>query len=330
MNFPPVKKPYFSDDPKRESFWILFLVAVAVLSGAVMIFAWPSTRSVELIIYFQQWTAFPPVEYLFRGFTFLGDDQFYMIFFSILMWCVSKSLAYWSVFVLLSSGSYSSLIKDITLLERPPVAGADYQPGSYAFPSGHTLTAVTVWCYLAARIKSTGFWIWTIIAVIMIGLSRIVLGYHFLGDVLGGLAFGIPFLLVFFWLSAMFYEKGWIDKFSTPLLLVLSIALPVLLVAVLPGTDPPKFLGYLAGASFGYILEKEKIRMNVSSPIPLQLVKVLVGVAVLFGIIIGLGGILPSAVTYLGFIRYMLGGLWVTLGAPALFVWLKLSSKEAL
>lgn len=327
MEFAPVKKPYFSEDPKRESFWILFLLSVTVISAAILILAWPLTRSVEFIGTLHQWQTVP-VEILFRAFTFLGDDQFFMIFFSIIIWCVSKTLGFWGAFVLLTSATYSNLIKDVTLLERPPIEGVTHPPGSYAFPSGHTLTAVTVWPYLAVRLKKKGFWIWAFIAVIMIGFSRLVLAYHFLGDILGGLAFGIPFLLLFLWVSSQVYKKGWFDKLATPVLLALSIIIPVTLATVLPGADPPKVLGYLAGASFGYIIEKEKIRSLVKSPLLRQVLKVLVGLGILFAIIIGLGGLLPSAVAPLGFIRYALGGIWVTLGAPILFVFLKLSGKE--
>lgn len=326
MNF-PVRKPYFSDDPKREWFWIKFLWAVTFLSALIMIFAWQFTRSVDFIAALQQWRAIPGLEALFRAFTFLGDDEFYMILFSVLIWCVSKTLGFWGAFVLLSSATCSNLIKDLTLLERPPIEGVEHPPGSYAFPSGHTLTAVTVWGYLAVRIQSRAFWVWTFVAVGMIALSRLVLGYHFLGDVLGGLAFGIPFLLFFLWISSQAYERGWLERFSTPLLLALSLALPIFLTAVLPGADPPKVLGYLGGASFGYLLEKEKVRSIVTAPLFFQVLKSLAGLAVLFGIIIGLGGVLPSGVTYLGFTRYALGGVWVTLGAPLLFVFLKLSPK---
>lgn len=328
MEFAPVKKPYFSEEPKRESLWILLLWGAAILAALILILAWPMTRSLEFIIALQQWRIVP-VEILFRAFTFIGDDQFFMIFFSVLIWCVSKTLGFWSAFMLLSSAVYSNLIKDLTLLERPPIEGITHPPGSYAFPSGHTLTAITVWPYLAVRLKNRGFWIWTFIAVVMIGFSRLVLAYHFLGDVLGGIALGIPFLLFFLWASSRIYEKGWVEKFSTPVLLVLSIAIPVLLLAVLPGADPPKILGYLAGASFGYIIEKEKVRTLVRTTLPFQVLKALLGLAVLFGIILGLGGLLPSAVAPLGFIRYFLGGIWVTLGAPALFVLLRLSVKES-
>ncbi len=328
MTFPPVRKPFFSEDRRRESFWIKFLLGVTFISAAILILAWPLTRSVELIAFLQN-LRLGPVEYLFRAITFLGDDEFFMIFFSVLIWCYNKSIGFWGAFVLLSSATVSNLIKDITLLERPPIEGVTHPEGSYAFPSGHTLTAVTVWGYLGVRLKNKAFWIWVFAAVVLIAVSRMVLGYHFLGDILGGFAFGIPFLLLFLWVSNLLVEKGLIDKFATPLLLALSIAVPVFLVAVLPGADPPKILGYLAGASFGYIIEKEKLRMVVKSPIFFQILKVLVGVVVLFGIIVGLGGLLPSDVTPLGFIRYALGGVWVTLGAPYLFTSVGLSRRES-
>ncbi len=119
--------------------------------------AWPLTRSVELIAFLQN-LRLGPVEYLFRAITFLGDDEFYMIFFSVLIWCVNKSLGFWGAFVLLSSATVSNLIKDTTLFERPPIEGVTHPEGSYAFPSGHTLTAVTVWGYLGVRLKNKAFW----------------------------------------------------------------------------------------------------------------------------------------------------------------------------
>lgn len=326
MQFPPVRRPFFSEDPKRESFWTWFLLAAAAASTVILVAAWPQTRSVEFISTLQHWRV-APVEFIFRLFTFIGDDEFFMVFFSVLIWCYSKTLGFWGAFMLLSSAVYSNLIKDITLLERPPLEGVVHPEGSYAFPSGHTLTAVTVWGYLAVRVKKKALWIWAFVAVIVIGFSRLVLGYHFLGDVLGGIVFGIPFLLFFLWVSSLLAEKRLLEKFSVPLLLALSVIVPILLAAVLPGADPPKILGYICGASFGYILETNYVNFKVESTFLLQVLKVFIGVAVLFGIIVGLGGLLPSALAPLGFIRYALGGVWVTLGAPLLFVRLGFSKS---
>jgi hypothetical protein len=63
-----------------------------------------------------------------------------------------------------------------------------------------------------------------------------------------------------------------------------------------------------------------------------QLLKAILGLAVFFGIIMGLGQILSSdhfaLQAALRFFRYALGGIWVTLLAPALFVALKLTPCE--
>lgn len=141
-----------------------------------------------------------------------------MVFFGIMLWCVNKSLAFWVTFMLLTSGVYRGVIKELTFLERPYFEGVTHPPDT-AFPSGHNLTAVTVWGYMSVSIRKTGFWVWIVLLVIGMSLSRLVLGYHYLGDVLGGIALGIPFLLFFIWLNALFIEKGWAEKFSMPLLL---------------------------------------------------------------------------------------------------------------
>ncbi len=334
MDMPPLNRPYFSPDRGRESAWLWICWIVTVVCTLILVFAWPQTRSYDIVLYLYQWSASAPVEYFFRALTFLGDDEFYMIFFGILLWCVNKNLGFWTTVVLLTSGVYRGVIKDLTHLERPVLAGVVH-PEDTAFPSGHTLIAVAVWGYLGVRIKKTGFWVWAIFIMVAMGLSRIVLGYHFLGDILGGFALGLPFLLLFIWLSVQFVERGWVEKFSVPLLLTLCVAGPVVLTVLLPGADSPKILGYLAGASVGYILEKEKVRSITAAALPLQFVKVILGLAVLFGIIVGLGGILPSAgpdaafgAKMVGFFRYALGGVWGTLLAPALFVALKLTPRE--
>ena len=323
----PATRPYFSSDPRKEARWIILLWLLTFSSIAILALAWVLTRSTELIMTLNS-VLNRPLELFFRVFTFLGDDQFFMIFFSVLIWCVNKSLGFWGAFILLTSATYSNLIKDITMLPRPPLEGVTHPPGSYAFPSGHTLTAVTVWPYLAVRLKSRAFWIWSIVAVLMIGLSRLMLGYHYLGDVIGGFAFGIPFLLVFLWAGNLIYKNGWVKSYSTPLLLFLSLGLPLLLVALLPGADPPKVLGFLSGASFGYLLEKEKVNSSLKTILHFQVLKVLVGLIVLFAIIFGLSSLLPSAKPFLGFIRYGLGGLWVTLIAPILFIYLGLAKRN--
>ncbi|MEW5784688.1 MAG: phosphatase PAP2 family protein [Bacillota bacterium] len=327
MESPPVTRPYFSPTRGREKGWLLLCWAVTLVCTVVLWLFWAQTRGMDFILYLQQFRGIAPVEYFFQFFTFLGNDEFYMLFFGVLIWCVSKPLGFWTAAVLLVSGVFSGSIKDLTVLERPYLEGME-QLDSHAFPSGHTLTAVTVWGYMAVRIKKTGFWVWAVAAMALIGFSRIILGYHFPGDVLGGFAIGIPLLLLLVWVSAVFVEKGWPEKFSLPVIIALCIVIPVLAAALLPVSDIGKLMGLFAGAAIGYVIEKEKVRMVTQSRWYLQIVKALIGAAVLFGIIMGLSKFLPSVVVFLGFIRYALGGIWVTLIAPLLFTALKLSPRE--
>jgi membrane-associated phospholipid phosphatase len=335
VDIPPLSRPYFSFNRKWELVWLRICWLITVVFTLILLFAWPQTRSLDFIVYLHQWSESVPVEYFFRVLTFLGDDEFFIIFFGILLWCVNKSLGFWTTVMLLTSGLYGGVIKDLTFLERPDLAGVIH-PVSAAFPSGHTLAAVTVWGYLAVRIKKTWFWIWAILITAGIGFSRLILGYHFLGDVLGGVALGLPFLLLFFWLSVQSLERGGANTCTWPLLLVFSVAGPVVLTAVLPGVNSPKILGCLAGASVGYILEKEKVRSITFTSLPLQFIKVLVGLAVPFGLIISLGRIFPCGVSNpaftakaVNFISYFLVGIWGTLLAPAIFVALKLTPHES-
>lgn len=332
VNILPLQRPYFSPSRGRELAWLLFCWLITVVSALALIFAWPQTRNLELIVNLYQWCS-TPAGYFFKAISFLGEDEFFMVFIGVILWCVNKRLGFWTTVMLLTSGIYRGVIKELTFLERPPLEGVIHPPDT-AFPSGHTLTTITVWGYLAVRVKKTGFTIWAVFLMAAMGLSRMVLGHHYLGDVLGGFALGIPFLLFFIWFGVQCVERGGVEL-STPLLLAGSLIGPIVLTAVIPGADSPKLLGYLAGAAVGYILEKKTVRSITATAVPLQFIKVILGLAVLFGIVIGLGRVLPSGGPDASFIenmaaftRYALGGIWGTLLAPALFVALKLTPRE--
>lgn len=65
--------------------------------------------------------------------------------------------------------------------------------GGYAYPSGHTMMAVSVYGYLSRQ--SVG---WTRRALLalpwLVAWSRVALGHHWLSDVLGGLILGFLWL----------------------------------------------------------------------------------------------------------------------------------------
>lgn len=72
----------------------------------------------------------------------------------------------------------------------------------YAFPSGHTLTAVlaagAIWYALHRRKSRSLLWVTPLLGgvVLLIGFSRIMLGVHWPSDVVGGLAIGLGWIVV--------------------------------------------------------------------------------------------------------------------------------------
>ena len=85
---------------------------------------------------------------------------------------------------------------------RPQLAWAHVLP-DYSFPSGHSMDSVVfyfalallVW-QIAGRVPGLAAAIAALVLVLLIGLSRIYLGYHYFTDVIGGYIAGALWLVV--------------------------------------------------------------------------------------------------------------------------------------
>lgn len=325
---------YFSAQPEAERRWRRTCWAMTAAMAVLLYFFWDPLGSqdfIESLVFYQ--TERPAVEYMFRAFTFLGDNEFYMGSLPLVIWCIDKRLGFWTAAVLLLSGAWTNVLKELFALPRPAVEGVEL-PAGYAFPSGHTLTAVAYWGCLAAMLRSKYFWAWTALAIGMVGFSRMILGYHFARDILGGLVFGFLLMVAVFWLAGMLAKvetgeprEAVFLSWPLPLLLALSIGVPSLSVFFLAGEDIPMVMGFLAGAASGYILEERTVRHRPQGSWKRQILKALLGLGVLFAIVAGLSDVLPSHVLPFRFLRYALGGFWVTLVAPWCFVKLGLSGS---
>ncbi|RJX24955.1 MAG: phosphatase PAP2 family protein [Acholeplasma sp.] len=251
--------------------------------------------------------------------TQLGDQIFFILVAGVLYWTVDKRLAHKFVFAFMMSAIANTALKNVFKRTRPfYYPGVESEPSwrttGYSFPSGHA-QASGVLGYTAYHIsnrykkpiyKSLGLFI-----MIMVPLSRMYLGQHFLTDVIAGLflALGVTFL------SFKLVEKMGDDEHIYTLMLT-----PFFIAALLffPNHDLAVGAGGFAGFAIGYYFEKKYIQYVVSAKIWIQVLKVLLGLAIALVIKEGLKFIFPDRI-FFDFLRYLLIGGWAALGAPLTF-----------
>ena len=283
---------------------------------------------IDVVLWFQQFSPALDVPFIFL--TSLGSQEFFMLMLPLVYWCIDRDAGSRLIVFFLISTYLNQVAK--VLLDQP--RPFDYDPRARqlvhesggGLPSGHTQGAVVVWGFIAAHWKRP--WVWGLAAALMIGvpLSRVYLGVHFPTDLLGGYLIGAILLWLYFGMAPSLTK--WLGHWPLALQLLLAVVLPLALVSVYPGSD-----GYgvmisatLTGLAIGLALERRFVRFKVGGRWWQRASAYGLGVVMLFGIYYGLrvlfSGLEPTVFWRFG--RYVLVGLWGTLGAPWVFVKLKL------
>ncbi|MCX7940633.1 MAG: glycosyltransferase family 39 protein, partial [Endomicrobia bacterium] len=107
------------------------------------------------------------------------------------------------IFIIIIGGLLVQILKNIFDKPRPlklfsdilqqPINVIGEQLRELGFPSGHTFLAVSSAMFLSERMKKLWLTFVLFILAILVGISRVVVGAHFLSDVIGGFLIGIIF-----------------------------------------------------------------------------------------------------------------------------------------
>ena len=204
--------------------WILVLVGGLLFAGLAVNLVWkgPLLR-VDTTVYHdliaEAQTA-PPVvnEIMIFGF-FVGKQVVLLIVTILSIYFIYKR--YWRelAMLLLSSAAGSvawNLILDYFARPRPSIQTGLVVKTLPSFPSGHTMSALIVYGFLAYLLipkMPSRFWKWAVaisavVIVLFIGFSRVFQGGHYLTDVVGGYALGLAWAgLVYLLMENIFWRK---------------------------------------------------------------------------------------------------------------------------
>lgn len=275
-----------------------------------------------VIIDFLQRFSNPVLDIVMRIITEAGDVTFAIVIGVIFFWLIDKKFAYKMMITFLFSAGINSSLKEIFKRPRPfdikpEVDITNQQTIGYSFPSGHSQNIAVMGTMVSNRFKDR-LWlkITALVLVILVPLTRLYLGQHFIEDVLVGLVLGVLVaILAIYVLNKFDGYEDYVGLGLIPLFIVLMIVLK---------DNNQVFIasGALIGLSVGYFLEKRFVDYDVKAPLKIQIFKLVIGLAVALGLKEGLKvifNLIAKDNNILDAIRYGLVALWASLGAMALF-----------
>jgi len=232
---------------------------------------------------------------------------------------------------------------------------------SFGAPSGHAQVATGVWGMIAATVRRLWVWLVCLSLIFLIGFSRLYLGVHFPHDVIFGWLFGVITLglILLLWkpIAALIAEQTLGNRF----LIALGASFVFILIELVPylwlrinfevpqgwialaisataGERIPAPVtiegawsnaGVFFGLMCGFIWLNQRGGINVDGKFWEKAVRYLVGlVGVLLlwrglSVVFGLLTFNELLTFLLRYLRYALTGLWISAGAPLLFIRLK-------
>ncbi len=296
-------------------------------------------------------------------FSFLGTETFYLLLLPLIYWSVDAGLGLRLAIMLMTSTGLNSVLKMALHTPRPGWVSPAVRPAaaeaSFGMPSGHAQNAVAFWGEFARGLKKPWAWALAVGLAFLIGLSRLTLGAHFPQDVLVGWLVGLVWLGLFARLEpaavAWWQRQSRARKIWGAWWISMAVFLPAVVVRFIVARSwvlPPQWGAQavaatgqpiapfsldtalaVSGTLFGLLLG---VAWMTSLPQPprrprtrlLRFVVGMVGLVLLFGF---LKRLFPGGESVVAegarFVRYAIGGVWITAGAPWVFRRLRLDGR---
>lgn len=295
----------------------------------------------DVVLWFQSWRG-PLMEAYALLFDLMGSVEFYLMLLPLVYWCVDAAFGRRLGVLVLSALWGNETLKGWWARPRPfQVSDRVHNLkdlGTYGLPSGHSQVSTTLWGSVAIQIRR--YWVTALVVVyvILMGISRLVMGVHFPQDVLAGWAIGLLWLVIYAWAEPRL--SRWLPERHTGTLVGLVLGVTALGLVIQPGLIPfsstaamessISSLGAFLGVGLGFVLEPRILGFDARGTWWKRLLRLVLGLVVALVLRFGLGalfeGLEPAPVFRL--VRYALMGFWVAGAAPWVFVKTRLADLQ--
>ncbi len=247
----------------------------------------------------------PFLNKLFLAVTTLGEETAFLVIGLILYWCFSKRRGYYLMSVGFLGTITSQAMKIACNVPRPWVKDPNFTileeareaASGYSLPSGHTQTAVGTFGAIARTSERDYTRFVCIMLSVLVAFSRMYVGVHTPADVIVGAAISIVFV---FALHPLMMGK---KDHTFPVLIAISVTSLVYLIVMECVSFPADIdthnlesamknaytlLGATVGLVLVYPLEKKYVNFEESAVWWVQVIKVVLGLAVVLAVKEGL------------------------------------------
>lgn len=216
----------------------------------------------------------------FRIFSLIGDTWGIILVIGVAFWLFGRRSAYATIGIVILGAATKVLLSNIFSQSRPSesavVVYQHLEIGS--FPSGHVYETVGPWGLLFA-LGCIPFWV-PALATVLVSVGRIYLGTHFIGDILGGIFFGVLLVWAYhkIWPRLLGWGRARGPRFFLLCGLVL-LALVIISILIMAGPHPRRFeiLGMVAGGLIALFIEHRYTDGDAPASIPARVTRVIVG-----------------------------------------------------
>jgi len=270
----------------------------------------------------------PFIDLLFLAVTNIFSEPGFLLIATVIFWCFDKKTGIRLMYVVLLSSFIAIFAKNLFGMPRPPEYLQKIKEPGFGFPSGHALISSGFWGYLAGNVKNPRIVIFGAASILAVSLSRIYLGVHYAGDVLGGIVLGL--LTAFILLKTESGITATFNRFSYKSKYLVVVLFPSILTALAffqPGLimDQLETGIVMASVGTGYILQEGYIRLEDAKNNKQRFNRAIAGMLLLAIVY------LISSIIFLNFsffVHAMLG-LTSTLIAPWIFDKMEIRSKSS-
>lgn len=266
----------------------------------------------------------PLLDTVMNAFTFLGEEEFYLLLLPLLLWSVDGRLGARVVVIFLISVVLNGALKDAFMHPRPgdldPAVAIASSEG-YGLPSGHAQEGAVVWGSVAVWARQGWIRAGALALAALVGISRVYLGVHFPTDVAAGWVIGAALLIVYLWALPLVSRVG--RTLPAALLIPVISGAPAIIAFLHPIKDTAGAMGALAGVGLGLWVAVRTTGIGTEGPPAQRILRFAVGAPVALVIYLGLKSVFPGETStwYLAFrfLRYWAVGMWMGWGAAWVF-----------